>query len=224
MVKYKVGLRKGALILGILGLFAVPTWATQIDFSAIGMGGTWSWSGTGPLSATADGIDLKLVGSSSAFTVGGSPLTFTTGSLLPGGSGTLSSPWMFGPSAASSFTITGCLPPATSCSTPATLFSGQFTANQGLIKGTGNFLFDAPDVSGTVNPGVLSYLGLSTGSTMTSGSFDFMLSGNTPGGLSGSGDLIVGTSAPEPISMALVGTGLLAIGIALRRKGFGVKS
>jgi hypothetical protein len=187
MTKCAIQLRSVALILVVLGLFAAPAWATQIDFAGIGMGGTWSWNGSGPLSATADGVELKVVGASSRFT------------------------------------IMGCLPPATSCSTSATLFSGQFTGNQGLINGTGSLLFDAPDVSGTVNPGVLSYLGLSSSLTSLSGSFNFMLTGSMPGSLSGSGDLIVGTAAPEPISMALVGTGLLAVGIALRRKGLGLK-
>jgi PEP-CTERM motif len=224
MTKGKIELRKVALILAVLGLFAAPAWATQIDFSGIGMGGTWSWNGTGPLSATAQGVELKLVGSSSTFLVGGSPLTFTTGPLLAGGSGTLGSPWMFGPNSPNSFTIMGCIPPATSCSSTATLFSGQFTGNQGVIKGTGNLLFDAPDVSGTVNAGVLSYLGLPSSSTPMSGSFNFLLAGSVPGGLSGSGDLIVGSPVPEPISMALVGTGLLGVGIALRRKGYGVKN
>jgi len=224
MKKCRIKLRNVAPIFVVLSLFTAPTWATQIDFAGIGMGGTWSWNGAGPLSATADGVELKVVGSSSTFLVGGSPMTFTSGSLLPGGSGTLASPWMFGPSSPNSFTVMGCLPPATSCSTPATLFSGQFTGNQGLINGTGSLLFDAPDVSGTVNPGVLSYLGLSSSSTSLSGSFNFVLSGSQPGGLSGSGDLIVGSPVPEPVSMALVGIGLLAVGIALRRKGLGAKS
>jgi hypothetical protein len=223
MSKCKINLGKAALILAVLGLFTSPAWATQIDFSGLGNGGTWSFNGSGPLSATAQGVELKLVGSSSTFLLDGPPLSFKTGPVM-GGAGTLGDPWMFGSSSPNSFTIMGCVPPATSCSTPATLFSGQFTGNQGVIKGTGSLLFDAPDISGAVNPGVLSYLGLPTSNTTLSGSFNFLLTGSMPGGLSGSGDLIVGSPVPEPISMALVGTGLLLVGIALRRKGLRIKS
>lgn len=58
-------------------------------------------------------------------------------------------------------------------------------------------------------------------STVVSGAMDFSLAGTMPGGLTGSEDLIVGqTSVPEPLSMALLGTGLLLIAIGIRLKGF----
>lgn len=224
MVESCLVAKKVALILTIVGLFAaVPTWATQIDFAGIGQGGTWSWSGSGPLTATAQGVDLKLVGSPSSFMITGTE-SFSTGSFM-GGSGTLASPSIFGPSGANSFTIMGCIPPATSCSSPSALFTGQFTGDQGVLKGTGSLLFDAPDVMGTVNAGVLSFLGLSGTSSSVTGALNFALTGSTPGGLTGSGDLIVGSGStvPEPVSMALLGTGLLVLGLCLRLKGFGVK-
>jgi hypothetical protein len=218
-------LGKRALILAVVGLLAAaPAWASQIDFSGIGSGGTWSWNGSGPLTATALGVEVKLVGSPSTFTIGGSPETFTTGAFM-GGSGTLSSPWLFGPGSPNSFTIMGCVPPATSCSTPATLFSGQFVGTEGALKGFGGLLFDAPDVTGTVNAGLLSYLGLPTTSTMFSGMFNFSLAGSVPGkGLSASGDLILGSPVPEPVSMLLVGSGLLVIALGFRLKKIGVRS
>lgn len=55
----------------------------------------------------------------------------------------------------------------------------------------------------------------------------FSLTGTVPGDVTGAGDLVLadppGSPTPEPVSMVLVGTGLLAIGVALRFKRFGLK-
>jgi hypothetical protein len=222
-------LRKTALILVAVGLFAASAWATSIDFTGIGNGGSWSWDGSGPLSVTDQQVQIQTLGPvSSSYTVSGpSAETLTTGDFM-GGSGTIGDPWTFAPGRADSITITGCEPPDTACSSPVTLFSGQFTDYQSLVSGEGGMLLEAPSVSGTVDPGLMSYLGLSEiSSNSVAGMLTFSLTGNVPGDVTGAGDLVVSdppsSPTPEPVSMALMGTGLIAVGIALRRKGFGFK-
>ncbi|MGH9447253.1 MAG: PEP-CTERM sorting domain-containing protein, partial [Terriglobia bacterium] len=198
-------------------VMTAPAWADQIDFGGYGSGATWSFSGSGALTASANYTDVKVVGAPSVFVIGDSGEMFTTGSST-GGTGTMSSPWTWGPSAPKSITITGCLPPATSCSSTTTLFSGQFLTAEMAQQGVGSILFDADDVTGTVDPGLLAYLGLSTTNTTVNGAMDFNLADAPSGGLTGSGDLIVGSTVPEPASMALLGSGLLGLAFLFRRK------
>jgi hypothetical protein len=64
----------------------------------------------------------------------------------------------------------------------------------------------------------LASLGLSdTTDTTVSGTLQFTLAGAIPGGSTASGDLVV-SQTPEPVSMALLGTGLLGLAFLLRKK------
>jgi hypothetical protein len=100
--------------------------------------------------------------------------------------------------------------------------------NQLLISGDDGMLFEAPNVSGSVGPASFAYLAPSgMSSTSVAGMLSFFAHRNAARRCEGAGDPVVadppGSPVPEPVSMALVGTGLLAIGIALRLTRFGLK-
>jgi len=211
--------KKAAIVAALLMFVSLPAFCGTIDFSGEGNGGTWSWDGTGSLTATSLGMSVKVVGSGSSYTISMANESFTSGSFL-GGSGTSSAPWTFGPSSSGSFTITGCVPPATTC-TPVTLFSGNFdgTGEMG-VQGTGSMLFSSTFTVGTVDSALLSVLGLSTSELDYSGTYQVTLSGTAPGsGLVASGDLVISPVVPEPASLTFVALGLLGFSaLALSRK------
>ncbi len=200
----------------ILLLGSLPAWCSSIDFEGSGDGGTWSWNGVGALTATTFGVSVKIVGASNTYTLAMPDEWFMSGPFL-GGTGTTSSPWMFGASSSMSFTITGCVPPAASC-TPITLFSGNFDSPGEMnIQGMGSMLFTALDVTGTVDPALLSFLGLSTSSSNVAGTYDITLAGSASGdGSVASGDLVV-SPTPEPSSLVFLGIGLFALAFVARR-------
>jgi len=213
-------LKKAGVLAVVLMFTSLPAFCSSIDFEGSGNGGTWSWDGSGPLTATSLGMGVKVVGSPNNYTISMANETLTSGSFL-GGSGTTADPWSFGPSASDSFTITGCVPPATTC-TPVTLFSGAFNSDQMAVQGSNSVLFTATLTTGTVDPALLSFLGLPS-STQYYGTYQVTLDGTAPGsGLVASGDLVLSPSTvPEPASLLLVGIGLLAIGLAGHRKLLG---
>jgi hypothetical protein len=193
-----------------LALFAAsPALADTIDFNATGSGGTWSFSGSGPLSLTAFNVQVNANGGPYS-SLGSSPSeTFTTGAFL-GGSGTSGSPWMFGPSAPGSYLVTGCIPPAASGCTNVTLFDGQFAAEELFFETTHGLGFIGFDASGTINPDLAAFLGVSLGTY--SGIVTFNVTGSLPGGRVESGDLtLTSTSTPEPASLVFLGIGLLSV-------------
>jgi hypothetical protein len=211
-------LKKAAIVAALLMFVSLPAFCGSIDFQGSGDGGTWSWNGTGPLTATTLGMSVKVVGSPNTYKIYMPFESFTSGSFL-GGSGTTSNPWMFGPGSSDSFTITGCVPPATTCS-PATLFTGEFAGSGEMaVQGTGSMLFSSTFTMGTVDPALLSFLGFSTSQVNFAGTYSVTLSGNAPGsGLVASGDLVL-SPTPEPASLTFVAIGLLGFGtMAFRRK------
>jgi len=211
--------KKAAIVAALLMFVSLPAFAGTIDFSGTGGGGTWSWDGTDPLTATSLGMTVEVVGSTNSYTIYMPTETFTSGPFL-GGSGTSSDPWSFGPSSSGSFTITGCVPPATTC-TPVTLFSGNFDGSGEMAtQGTGSMLFSSTFTMGTVDPDLLSFLGLSTSQVDYAGTYQVTLFGTAPGsGLTASGDLVISPAVPEPASLTFVAIGLLGFGaMALRRK------
>jgi hypothetical protein len=221
-------------VVAVLLCFAGTALADSIDFSFSGnnSSSTWSWAdGSSALSASTHSASVGTVGGSSIPLNGSVLVSFTSGPGT-GGSGTLGSPYTFGPSASGSIVIDGCLPGQGKGCTTVTLFSGQFQDGELAVTGNNNFNFDGADVTGTINPGVASYFGFTSDNVV--GSLDAILScaastkGCTTGfsGLLGSGDLVLsqGSSGPppppvpEPSSLFLMGSGVLALTLFVRAR------
>jgi hypothetical protein len=69
-------------------------WADSIDFSGFDSGGAWSLSGSDALSASANKVDVRLIGLTTAYKMPDTHETFTTGSFM--GSFTASSDLIVG--------------------------------------------------------------------------------------------------------------------------------
>jgi hypothetical protein len=216
--------KKVAAVTFILVLESLPARCSSIDFEGSGNGGTWSWSGIGALTATSFGLSAQALGSPNSYRVAIANESFTSGPFF-GGSGTTSSPWTFA-SSPMSFIIRGCVPPADSCA-PVTLFNGEFnTPGETDVQGSRSMIFTGTEVTGTVNPALLNFLGLPSSFTSYTGTYDVTLLGTAPGsGLVASGDLVISPTpvpspTPEPSSLALLGIGLLVLAFVARRTVF----
>ena len=227
-------MRKKWLLASTLAAFvflvSTAVFADQVDFNFTGSdsSSTWSWGGgSSTLSGSADTASMGLVGGSSSPILGSVLVSFTSGAGT-GGTGSLTNPYTFGPSAAGSIIVNGCAPGSSSGCSTETLFTGQFQVGELGLTGAGNFDFTGSDVTGTLSPDVASFFGLST-NTVT-GSLSAILSCSTSdcsglSGLTGSGDLIVGPAGggppppvPEPSVLFLFGSGLLGLGTYVKAK------
>lgn len=226
--------------LAVLALVvASPTaYAGSIAFSFAGTSSAadWSWAdGAGSLGASAYSASVGPIGGASIPINGNVHVTFTSGPET-GGSGTLGNPYQFG--SGGDIVVKGCLPGQGSGCTTLYLFRGEFQAER-AFTGDGDLAFDAPYISGTVNPAIAAMFGLSDMNVL--GSFDAVLNcaavtlGCKLGfdGLVGSADMVLiqssgpcdsspsgscEPSAPEPDSLVLTALGLpTLLIIAMRR-------
>ncbi len=219
-------MRFKALTLALaLGLVMLPTaFADSVDFHGLANGGTWSFSGVvgSTLTATYNSVTVNKGGPST--NLPGAVYTFTTGAntgsttvagvttytFAGGGSVTVSNNSDANPNNCA-FTAGG--PSGGNC------FLGTFTNSQFVTNGSPNSAFAGAFVTGTVDPYILSLLGIANPSTAVQGAISATFFGNTPsnGQNAGSSDLIV-TQVPEPGSLMLFGSGLVGLAGIVRRK------
>ena len=231
-------MKRLALVSVFLLLFVpLPALADTIDFNAQNLTGvTWSWGGMGtPLTATGDSVQASPVppnGSSVLLDL----LTFTTGNAS--GTGTLAGQTftIFDPSGSSVGVSSDPLDTLQFACTSNVCFTGQFVSAQLLGGvGTGDLSFIATFVLGTLDAALLDALNLPSDITTATGTLTATLSLDsgltfdgegclnaeqervTCTGSFGSADLQV-TTVPEPGTVTLLGTGVLALAGFLRRK------
>lgn len=221
MLKDKVGL------ITILCLFLVPVTiaadSITVGFDGVNSSDTWSWTGGAgsTLTATASSVTIQQTGKT-AIPLPGSTFMFTSGAAVSG-SGMPGSPFVWGPGG--SITITGC---------GGTCFTGDFSGMQGAsseigVNGATGLEFDSVSVEGKFNPAIYALLGLPAGTPLTIlGNQTSDLAYSSPATFAGGGSGLVGggtniddtvssSATPEPASLLLLGTGLLAIGFFVHK-------
>ena len=200
----------------ILCLFLVVSFASAHADSVVfntNAGGSWSYAGPGGnFSATASDLLTSFINinGGAAIPVGDLTVNVTTGNTTLLGSGIA-----FFSSTGSSFTI--------SSATYGNIFTGTLadaSLNFAATGATGP-IFNATFIVGSFNAAFLSDYGLlpvldGTGKTTLNLAGNFDSGAESSGGVNGSvSDL---AQVPEPASLALLGSGLLATGGFVRRK------
>lgn len=221
-------LKQQAVLISILCLLLVPITiaadSVTVGFDGTNSSDTWSWAGGAgsTLTATASSVTIQQTGKT-PIPLPGSTFMFTSGATVSG-SGTPSSPFVWGPGG--SITIIGC---------GGTCFTGDFSGMQAAsaeigVNGATGLEFNSISVEGKFNPAIYALLGLPAGTPLTIiGNQTSDLAYSSPATFAGGGSGLVGggtnidntdspTTTPEPASLLLLGTGLLAIGFYVRHK------
>jgi hypothetical protein len=195
---------KRAILVALLAVVFVPL-ATAGDIDFLFAGGTWSWAG---------GVGSQLIANSNTVLVNGNflinAIAITSGGAI-GGNGSVANPFTWG--AGGNITIAGCGGPC---------FAGTFTTAQLGFNGGGGMTFVGNFIAGTVNPLLLTFLGLPPGQNYTGlmhmdinpAPVSFAKGGH---GHVGSGDIHL-QPVPEPGTLAMFGSGLIGMAGLLRRK------
>ncbi|HEV2423266.1 MAG TPA: hypothetical protein VGZ29_00410 [Terriglobia bacterium] len=223
-------MRKLVLLAVVALVFALSpaAYAGSIVFSFKGTtsAATWAWlDGTSSLAGKADSATVDVVGDAGMPINGDVSLTFALGPNT-GGDGTFGNPYQF--DWGGSIVVTGCLPGQGAGCTSTYLFKGQFEAAMAYAV-TDYLSFNAPLISGTLNPAIAAMFGFSDVNVL--GSFEGVLTcdgiafGCTSGSdhLVGSADMILmpsqgpcdsascGVTTPEPDALQLTSLGLLLL-------------
>ncbi len=200
---------KRAALVALLAVVLVPL-ASAGSIDILFAGGTWSWPGGVGSQLTANSTSVLINTSTLAL-----PINITSGPAI-GGDGSVATPYTWGAGGSVVFFPGGC-------TAGADCIDGVFTSAQFGTNGFGGMTFVGNFISGTVDPQLLSFLGLPLSPTGYIGLIHFdvnpvpasFAAGGS--GFVGSGDLHL-VPVPEPGTLALFGSGLIGIAGLLRRK------
>jgi hypothetical protein len=179
-------------------------------------GGATPIVGTDVIFDQVQGIDTPL--NASTFDCVGCRLNFETGDRTSFTPGVVS---LYTFAGGGSFTLTGAVP-AAGIGGGSTLLTGNFTGVSVAIASGFNVNFTGLGVD-TKNPDLLAFFGITSDEFVFSNS---TITGAAAGGIGADGAFtaavqdgdLVNTAIPEPATLGLIGSGLVGIAVAMRRR------